>query len=220
MVLRRPVDRTAAFFARESRVDSCSSTGTRPTIRCRCCAGCCGCRRAATTRGRSEDHRSTRWAMHASACSSSLRIKRAAVHTAAFACSGSLARAVSASAESVQLACYASAAYRAGRGGSGDIRRAARRTRRRCRTSSTAESPSLPRIECGLSDIMYVWTSEGWLYLSVVIDLFARRVVGWSMQSQVALRSHGIACSMRRKGNCWDNAVIESFSGTLKRELL
>ena len=108
-------------------------------------------------------------------------------------------------------------------------------------------------------DITYIWTWEGWLYLSVVIDLFSRRVVGWSMQShmrtdivldaltmavgqrlpgpgllshsdrgsqytsdgyQTALRGHGITCSMSRKGNCWDNAVVESFFGTLKNELL
>jgi transposase InsO family protein len=109
------------------------------------------------------------------------------------------------------------------------------------------------------SDITYVRTWEGWLYLAVVIDLFSRRVVGWSMQShmrtdlvldaltmavgqrlpgpgllqhsdrgsqytsddyQRALRDHGIQCSMSGKGNCWDNAVVESFFGTLKRELL
>jgi putative transposase len=109
------------------------------------------------------------------------------------------------------------------------------------------------------SDITYVRTWEGWLYLAVVIDLFSRRVVGWSMQShmrtdlvldaltmavgqrlpepgllshsdrgsqytsddyQLALRGHGIECSMSGKGNCWDNACVESFFGTLKRELL
>ncbi len=109
------------------------------------------------------------------------------------------------------------------------------------------------------SDITYVRTWEGWLYLAVVIDLFSRRVVGWSMQGhmrtdlvlgaltmavgqrlpepgllqhsdrgtqytsdgyQRALREHGIECSMSRRGNCWDNAVVESFFGTLKRELV
>lgn len=102
-------------------------------------------------------------------------------------------------------------------------------------------------------------THEGWLYLAVVIDLFSRRVVGWSIQSsmhtdivlsaltmavgqrlpgpgllqhsdrgsqytsddyQRALRAHGIECSFSGKGNCWDNAVVESFFGTLKRELI
>jgi transposase InsO family protein len=109
------------------------------------------------------------------------------------------------------------------------------------------------------SDITYVRTYEGWLYLAVVIDLFSRRVVGWSIQSslhtdivlsaltmavgqrlpgpgllqhsdrgsqytsddyQRALRSHGIECSFSGRGNCWDNACVESFFGTLKRELI
>ena len=109
------------------------------------------------------------------------------------------------------------------------------------------------------SDLTYVWTDEGWLYLSVVIDLFSRRVVGWSMSdglhaSGVAealemaltrrrpgdgllhhsdrgvqyacdlyrqrLVDHGIECSMSRPGNCYDNAVAESFFGTLKSELV
>lgn len=109
------------------------------------------------------------------------------------------------------------------------------------------------------SDITYIRTWEGWLYLAVVIDLFSRRVVGWSMQShmqtdivlsaltmavgqrlpgpgllqhsdrgsqytsddyQRALRAHGIECSMSRRGSCWDNAVVESFFGSLKKELI
>ena len=108
-------------------------------------------------------------------------------------------------------------------------------------------------------DITYLWTREGWLYLAVVLDLFSRRIVGWSMQSrldrslvvnalqsalgkrrpeagllhhsdrgsqyasldfQKALSTRGILCSMSRKGNCWDNAVVESFFGTLKQELV
>src|SRR5215218_3736352 len=108
-------------------------------------------------------------------------------------------------------------------------------------------------------DLTYVWTDEGWLYLSVVIDLFSRRVVGWSMseglraqgvaealQMAVARRKpdagllhhsdrgvqyacelyrgllaeHDITCSMSRPGNCYDNAVAESFFGTLKTELV
>ena len=110
-----------------------------------------------------------------------------------------------------------------------------------------------------VTDITYVWTWEGWLYLAVVVDLFARRVVGWSVAShmraelalnalqialgnrdaldglthhsdrgsqytsseyQELLRAHGIVCSMSRKGDCWDNAVAESFFGTLKQELI
>lgn len=109
------------------------------------------------------------------------------------------------------------------------------------------------------SDITYIRTWEGWLYLAVVIDLFSRRVVGWSMQNhmrtdlvpfaltmaigqrlpdpgllqhsdrgsqytsddyQRALRSHGIECSMSGRGNWWDNAVVESFLGTRKQELV
>lgn len=109
------------------------------------------------------------------------------------------------------------------------------------------------------SDITYLWTREGWLYLAVVLDLFSRRVVGWSMQArldrslvlnalqaalcqrrpeagllhhsdrgsqyassefQQVLCQRGISCSMSRKGNCWDNAPVESFFGTLKQELV
>lgn len=110
-----------------------------------------------------------------------------------------------------------------------------------------------------VSDITYLWTQEGWLYLAVVIDLFSRKVVGWSMSPRMraslvcdALRmaiwqrkpkpgltvhsdrgsqyaSHtyrqlltlyGCVGSMSRKGNCWDNAVAESFFGHLKQELV
>jgi len=111
-----------------------------------------------------------------------------------------------------------------------------------------------------VTDITYIRTWEGWLYLAVIIDLFSRRVVGWSMAdhmrmelvlnalnmalgervvqkgnlvhhsdrgSQYAsekyretLKQHGIVCSMSRKGNCWDNAVAESFFATLKKELM
>jgi putative transposase len=109
-----------------------------------------------------------------------------------------------------------------------------------------------------VGDITYIPTQEGWLYLAVVIDLFSRQVVGWSMNermkaslvnnallmaiwkrkpakglishtdrgSQYASHSHrelleihGIKQSMSRKGNCWDNAVAESFFHTLKGEL-
>ncbi len=109
------------------------------------------------------------------------------------------------------------------------------------------------------SDITYIETQEGWLYLAVVLDLGSRRVIGWSMShrmtedlvldalrmallwrkpargmlhhsdrgSQYAgrayrrlLRDHGIRCSMSRKGDCWDNAVVESFNATIKTELI
>jgi transposase InsO family protein len=110
-----------------------------------------------------------------------------------------------------------------------------------------------------VGDITYIHTSEGWLYLATVIDLYSRRIVGWSMDdtmkvslvndalsmaisqrnppvgliwhtdrgSQYASYSHkdllqknGIVQSMSRKGNCWDNAVAESFFKTLKSNLV
>lgn len=118
-------------------------------------------------------------------------------------------------------------------------------------------SPALPD-QSYVGDITYIPTQEGWLYLAVVLDLFSRQVVGWSMNermkaslvndallmaiwkrkpsrglishtdrgSQYAshshreiLKTHGIQQSMSRKGNCWDNAVAESFFHTLKGEL-
>jgi putative transposase len=108
-----------------------------------------------------------------------------------------------------------------------------------------------------VADFTYVWTAEGWLYVAVVLDLFSRRVVGWSMKpdmtallvtdalvmaiwrrgrpqtllhhsdqaSQYAsepfqrvMADHGIACSMSRSGNVWDNAAMESFFSSLKTE--
>lgn len=108
-----------------------------------------------------------------------------------------------------------------------------------------------------VSDITYINTQEGWLYLAVVIDLFSRKVVGWSMSSRMKaalvcdalnmaiwqrkpkrglivhsdrgsqyashdyrklLKTHSYVGSMSRKGDCWDNAVAESFFGSLKQE--
>ena len=108
-----------------------------------------------------------------------------------------------------------------------------------------------------VSDITYIWTQEGWLYLAVVLDLYSRKVVGWNMSSRMKaslvcdaltmalwqrkpepglivhsdrgvqyaskpytglLERHGCMGSMSRKGDCWDNAVAESFFGTLKQE--
>jgi len=110
-----------------------------------------------------------------------------------------------------------------------------------------------------VSDIIYVATAEGWLYLAVVLDLYARRIIGWSMQatlkrqlvlealdmaikqrrpqsgllhhsdrgSQYAshdyralLIDNNIDISMSRRGNCYDNAVAESFFGSLKTECI
>ena len=111
--------------------------------------------------------------------------------------------------------------------------------------------------EVYVADISYLWTREGWVYLAAVIDLFSRKVVGWSMSNrmttelplealrmaywgrkpgtgvmhhsdrgsqyasheyQAQLREYGMTCSMSRKGNCWDNSVMERFFGSLKRE--
>lgn len=108
-------------------------------------------------------------------------------------------------------------------------------------------------------DITYLLTSEGWLYLAVIIDLYSRAVIGWSMNTrmtadlvcdalQMALWRRGFprdvivhsdrgsqycshACrdlideqglrqSMSRKGNCWDNACVESFFHSLKVEAI
>jgi transposase InsO family protein len=109
-----------------------------------------------------------------------------------------------------------------------------------------------------VSDITYIWTEEGWLFLASTMDLYSRKIVGWAMSEsmpaslvvnalqmaidtrspsagllhhsdrgvqyaahafQDLLECHGITCSMSRKGNCYDNAVKESFFHTLKTEL-
>lgn len=108
-------------------------------------------------------------------------------------------------------------------------------------------------------DITYIWTSEGWLYVAVVLDLFSRGIVGLAMDKTIAatlttramqqailrrnpdkglichsdrgsqyagndfkaiLAEHEFIGSMSRKGDCWDNAVAESFFHTLKVELV
>jgi transposase InsO family protein len=108
-----------------------------------------------------------------------------------------------------------------------------------------------------VSDLTYLPTQEGWLYLAAILDLSSRRIVGWSVEetlgTQLPLRAlrmalghrqaaklhhsdrgcqyasavyraelakHRIECSMSRRGNCWDNAPMESFFATLKRELV
>jgi putative transposase len=94
-----------------------------------------------------------------------------------------------------------------------------------------------------VADITYVATRAGWAYLAVILDVGSRKVVGWNvgptMEGDLVLRAlktaireqyaadayqaelvaHGIVCSMSRKGDCWDNAVAESFFSSLKREL-
>jgi putative transposase len=117
----------------------------------------------------------------------------------------------------------------------------------------TAEKPNCK----WLTDITYVETGEGWLYLAAVLDVFSRKIVGWSMGENIdtelvksaldmavrqrkpdigllhhsdrgvqyasgdyqqKLKDLDIVCSMSRKGNCWDNAMMESFFGSLKTE--
>lgn len=148
----------------------------------------------------------------------------------------------------------------------------AARTRRRFRVTTKADpshgvvSNTLGRRfdaskpnERWVTDISYVWTEEGWCYLAVILDLFSRAVVGWSLDATLstqlplaaldmavkrrhpergllhhsdrgcqytsneyvtALHALGIELSMSRRGNCWDNAVAESFFATLKAELI
>lgn len=110
-----------------------------------------------------------------------------------------------------------------------------------------------------VTDITYVWTSSGWVYLAAILDLFSRAVVGWAVDTSLstrlplaalesaiqrrrptagllhhsdrgcqytsadyraALEAMGVSVSMSRKGNCWDNAVAESFFATLKLDLI
>jgi putative transposase len=110
-----------------------------------------------------------------------------------------------------------------------------------------------------VADITYIATQEGWLYLATIMDLYSRKIIGWSLRErltkdlvigaldmalkqrniaadllihsdrgsqyaselyQLLLLKHGIICSMSGKGNCWDNAVMESFYRSLKVELI
>jgi len=109
------------------------------------------------------------------------------------------------------------------------------------------------------SDITYLWTSEGWLYLAVIMDIYSRKIVGWSVSQRLTteiiqralmmavrhrkplaglifhsdrgsqytsesfrnlLKSYQMKQSMSSSGNCYDNAITESFFHTLKTELL
>lgn len=108
-----------------------------------------------------------------------------------------------------------------------------------------------------VTDLTYMWTRKGGIYLVAVLDLFSRRIVGWAVgkqpnqglikkamlraiwkrqpesglmihsdrgsqyagyEYQAFLKKHGFIASMNRQGNCWDNAVMESFFHTLKME--
>jgi putative transposase len=108
-----------------------------------------------------------------------------------------------------------------------------------------------------VSDITYIPTREGWLYIATVMDVYTRMIVGWAMDARMTralvldalrmaywqrkpaaggihhsdrgsqycstdyrdlLASYGLQASMSRKGNCWDNAMMESFYNSLKNE--
>ena len=146
----------------------------------------------------------------------------------------------------------------------------ARRRRRFCTTTDSKHGfPIAPNVlarnfsanrpdQVWVTDITFLWTQQGWLYLAAILDLYSRRVVGWATSEHVdrqlalaaldvalrlrspardlvhhsdrgstyasddyrnALETRGIECSMSRKGDCYDNAVAESFFATLKREM-
>ena len=108
-------------------------------------------------------------------------------------------------------------------------------------------------------DISYVWTAEGWLYLAIVLDLYSRKIVGWSISDRMKrglamdalrraiilrqpppglihhsdrgsqycsadyrrlVRDHGFIASMSGRGNCYDNAMVETVFKTIKSELI
>jgi transposase InsO family protein len=110
-----------------------------------------------------------------------------------------------------------------------------------------------------VSDITYIWTDEGWLYLAVVMDLYSRMIVGWSMSERMSstlvcdaltmamfkrkqptqvivhsdrgsqycsreyqnlLRKHKLKCSMSKRGDCYDNAAMESWNHSFKVEAI
>jgi transposase InsO family protein len=149
--------------------------------------------------------------------------------------------------------------------------RGKQRGRRRVKTTDSAHNlPVAPNLlnrqfeadapnQKWVTDITYIPTAQGWLYLAAVVDLFSRRVVGWSMDStmhaslvknalrmaiasrrpeagllhhsdrgsqyagfvyQSLLSDHQMVVSMSRTGDCYDNAAMESFFGTLKCELV
>jgi putative transposase len=145
---------------------------------------------------------------------------------------------------------------------------ASRKRRRVVTTNSRHENPVAPNLlqrdftaqapnRKWATDITYIPTAQGWLYVAVVLDLYSRLVVGWSMAAhcdeelvenalcmalarrrpspgllhhsdrgsqycsrayQHLLEQSGMIVSMSRKGNCWDNAAMESFFGSLKEE--
>lgn len=118
-----------------------------------------------------------------------------------------------------------------------------------------AEKPN----EKWVSDITYVWTEEGWLYLAVVMDLYSRQIVGWALSERMTtelvkgalqmalwrrqmprgvivhsdrgsqycsrdyqqlLTNNGLTCSMSKRGDCFDNAAMESWNHSFKVEAI
>jgi putative transposase len=110
-----------------------------------------------------------------------------------------------------------------------------------------------------VSDITYIWTEEGWLYLAVVLELYSRKVIGWAMEDRMTtslvcaalemalwrrkrpkdvivhsdrgsqycsrnyralLADNHLICSMSKRGDCFDNAAMESWNGSLKVEAI
>ncbi len=110
-----------------------------------------------------------------------------------------------------------------------------------------------------VSDITYIWTDEGWLYLAVVLELYSRRVIGWAISERMTatlvcdalvmalwrhqmpkgvivhsdrgsqycsvayqklFKKHQLICSMSKKGDCYDNASMESWNHSLKVEAI
>jgi putative transposase len=146
--------------------------------------------------------------------------------------------------------------------------RARHKRRYQATTDSRHDSPVAPNLldrnfeptrpdQTWTTDITFIPTNEGWLYLAVVMDLYTRMIVGWAMDArmtrelvinalrmayfrrqpkpglmhhsdrgsqycsadyQALLRGYGMLASMSRKGNCWDNAPMESFFNSLKNE--
>lgn len=140
------------------------------------------------------------------------------------------------------------------------------RTRQQSPSKPTAAIPNVLKREFDVSnpnrawvtDITYIRTWQGWLYLAVVMDLFSRKIVGWSMKPTISrelvldavlmavrrrrprqaiihsdqgsqygsddwkrfCRANHLEPSMSRRGNCWDNAVAESFFSSLKKEFI
>lgn len=140
----------------------------------------------------------------------------------------------------------------------------------KCTTNSNHSKPIAPNLlgqqfnverpnQAWSSDITYVWTSEGWVYVAGIKDLYSKEVIGYAIGSRMTtdlcldalnmaikrrrpkaglivhsdrgsqycsqayrrhLTQHDLVCSMSRKGNCYDNAPIESFWGSLKTELI